>query len=392
VLELLFVLLVGAAAAVAVLVWIASVTSWAFLLVVIAVLAVAGLVGALALFRLATRYWSSAYGYRPVDGAQHATVRTPDGAVLNVELDGSRGAPLTVVFLHGVASDLSVWHHQREALAETPHRAITFDARGHGKSSYVALAGSTVGVRQLAEDVGTVIDELAPAGPLVLVGHSMGGMSIFALADVRPDIIARTRSLVILNSTPGPFGPSVTLGLPKLFAPVYLLARRYAVATFWLASRVPERLRHAFGLGPYLIGMRAMAAYGNQPREAVRIAALGLWHTPARVLADCARAIMSHDEQAALTTLPLMPVVVLAGHNDRIITPAEVHRWAPTVPHVRLVILERCGHMTPLEQPDEVNAQLLAIVDETARHLAARRPEPAAEAAPRPRPRPRPST
>jgi len=390
VLELLFVLLVGAAAAIAVLVWIASVTSWAFLIVVLAVLAVLGLVCALALFRLATRYWSSAYGYRPVAGAQHTMVRTADGAELNVELDGPRGARLTVVLLHGVAADLNVWHHQREALAATPYRAITFDARGHGKSSYVALRASTVGVRQLAEDLGAVIDELAPAGPLVLVGHSMGGMSVFALADVRPDIIARTRSLVIINSTPGPYGPSVTLGLPKPFAPVYLLARRYAVATFWLASLVPERLRHAFGLGPFLVGMRAMATYGNQPREAVRIAALGIWHTPARVLADSARAIMSHDEQAALSGLPLMPVVVIAGRNDRIISPAEVHRWAPTVPHVRLVVLERCGHMTPLEHPDEVNEQLLAIVDETARHLAARRPEPAADA-PRPRPRPRPA-
>ncbi|MFN2536531.1 MAG: alpha/beta fold hydrolase, partial [Mycobacteriales bacterium] len=108
-----------------------------------------------------------------------------DGVPLHVEEVGPDRADLTVVFCHGYTQQLAVWHYQRIALAqEGVGKLVFWDQRSHGKSGRSAAERTTID--QLGRDLRAVLDACAPTGRVVLVGHSMGGMTIMALADQFP--------------------------------------------------------------------------------------------------------------------------------------------------------------------------------------------------------------
>ena len=96
------------------------------------------------------------------------------------------------MFVHGYTQEMAVWHYQRKALAaDNPGRLVFYDQRSHGRSGRGAPERSTID--QLGRDLRVVLDEVAPTGPVVLVGHSMGGMTIMALADAWPELFGDAR-------------------------------------------------------------------------------------------------------------------------------------------------------------------------------------------------------
>ena len=99
-------------------------------------------------------------------------LRLPDGVRLHVTVTGPVDAEVTVVMLHGWTLDGRSWHRQvadmRERFGDRV-RLVTYDARGHGRSSCLSLRDATLA--QLGDDLATVLDESAPAGPVLLVGH-----------------------------------------------------------------------------------------------------------------------------------------------------------------------------------------------------------------------------
>ena len=90
-----------------------------------------------------------------------------------------------MVFIHGYALNLDCWHFQRAGYRGLV-RAVYYDQRSHGRSGRSTEGRATI--EQLAVDLLQVLDEVVPDGPVVLVGHSMGGMSIIALAEEHPDL------------------------------------------------------------------------------------------------------------------------------------------------------------------------------------------------------------
>ena len=95
----------------------------------------------------------------------------------------ARGGPPTIVFSHGYALSLDSWHFQRKALRGR-YRLVFWDQRGHGRSATGPHGSATID--QIGRDLARVIEALAPDGPLVLVGHSMGGMTVMSLAEQDP--------------------------------------------------------------------------------------------------------------------------------------------------------------------------------------------------------------
>jgi pimeloyl-ACP methyl ester carboxylesterase len=113
------------------------------------------------------------------------TVVADDGVPLHVEVDeyqpdesdGRRRTgppPLTVVFCHGYALNLDCWHFQRAGYRGLV-RTVYYDQRSHGRSGRSSLGHATID--QLGRDLKRILDEVVPDGPVVLVGHSMGGMT-----------------------------------------------------------------------------------------------------------------------------------------------------------------------------------------------------------------------
>ncbi len=114
-----------------------------------------------------------------------------DGVGLYYEEVGPADAPLTVVFVHGYCLALGEFVFQRRELAAhfgESVRLLFFDQRSHGRSDHGDPERTSID--QLGRDLSSVLDTLVPNGPAVLVGHSMGGMSVLALAAIRPELFA----------------------------------------------------------------------------------------------------------------------------------------------------------------------------------------------------------
>ena len=118
-----------------------------------------------------------------LDADRSYVVTTPDGVDLAVREVGPEDARLTVVFAHGFCLQMGAFHFQRARLAEQwgPQvRMVFYDQRGHGQSGEASPDSYTV--TQLGIDLETVLTVMAPRGPVVLVGHSMGGMTVLSHA------------------------------------------------------------------------------------------------------------------------------------------------------------------------------------------------------------------
>ncbi|WP_260196113.1 alpha/beta fold hydrolase [Actinophytocola gossypii] len=295
------------------------------------------------------------------------TVIADDGIELAVEevdpADGGR-PELTVVFVHGFALSRRSWHFQRKALArltEPRVRQVLYDHRSHGDSGRATEASSTID--QLGRDLGEVLDKTA-AGPVVLVGHSMGGMTIMALAEQRPELFAdRVCGVAFVGTSAGEIGKS---GLPRP-----------------LLSRYNPLTRGLGRLADWQPGMVELvrAAGGQLTRSAVRSLAFGsrdvspalvdfllelLDATPVRVLADFVDTLGTHNRYAALAGLKHTHVLVLSGDADRMTAFSHAERMAVELPDAELVRVRGAGHMVMFEQPQLVNDHLVMLAQRCA--------------------------
>ena len=97
-----------------------------------------------------------------------------------------------MLLTHGFSLDMTTWHYQWKEWSKR-YRTVLFDHRGHGRS------GTSPRPRLLAGGHGratssAVLDAAVPEGPVVLVGHSMGGMAILAFAEAYPKEFRDPRS------------------------------------------------------------------------------------------------------------------------------------------------------------------------------------------------------
>ncbi|WP_241249378.1 alpha/beta hydrolase [Rhodococcus sp. X156] len=282
-------------------------------------------------------------------------VTSTDGTRLNVELHGPEGAPV-VVFAHGWTCSTRYWIPQVRALADT-YRVVTYDQRGHGAS------GSSRGrftPELLAADLEAVLENvLAPEEQAVLVGHSMGAMSIVAWAGQQPDQVSRRVRRVLLAST----------ALDSLLT---------ETAVVRLPSRFP-RLAEAIGRGavgiPTPFGPPSPLAY-----RAVKYVALSPSASPAQV-AFCEEIVLSSRTRdrakwgSALARLDLreslthltVPTTVLVGTADRLTPPSHAKRLAEALKrdgHLDLLVqLPGVGHMSSVENVDAFNAEVRRLLE-----------------------------
>ena len=126
-----------------------------------------------------------------LDADRSCVVTTPDGVPLAVREVGPEDAPLTVVFAHGFCLRMGSFHFQRARLTEEwgPQvRMVFYDQRGHGQSG--EASPDTYTVEQLGQDLESVLAVMVPRGPVVLVGHSMGGMTVLSHAQAVPAAVS----------------------------------------------------------------------------------------------------------------------------------------------------------------------------------------------------------
>ena len=290
------------------------------------------------------------------------TVRTEDGVALHVEEVGPAQADLTVVLVHGYVQQMAVWHYQRQALqAAGDVRVVLYDQRSHGRSSRGAAEHSTID--QLGRDLARVLDDLVPTGPVVLVGHSMGGMTVMALADARPELFGdRVVGVGLVGTSAGKLA-QVTFGLPAAVMPV--TRRVLPVLTRGMTTRPKpfERSRRAGSDLVFLFTRRGGFGSGDVSPALVEFVATMAARTPVDVIAEFYDTFLTHDKLAALDVLRGVEVLVVAGDRDLLTPPDHSRDIAAALPDARLVVVEDAGHMVALEHPDQVNAELLGLLE-----------------------------
>ncbi len=288
-----------------------------------------------------------------------------DGADLYVEVDGVADADLTVIFVHGYALNQDAWHYQRRDLSDLG-RLVFYDQRSHGRSARGRRDRSTID--QLGADLRTVMEDVAPEGPVLLVGHSLGGMTIMALADLHPELFGdRVVGVTLLASSPGRLA-EVTIGAPAYTGRIlHKLAPGFIGALAKQAELVDRSRKAGSDLGYVLTKRLGFAS--NVPPNLVRFAAQMLASTPIDVVADFFPAFDAHDKMSALPVLQRVETLVMVGAQD-LLTPEEHSRdIVRTVPGAELVVVPNCGHLIPLEHPGVVNRHLREVAAR-ARRLA----------------------
>jgi pimeloyl-ACP methyl ester carboxylesterase len=284
------------------------------------------------------------------------SVFLPDGGRLWLTRRGGPRAPVTVVLVHGWCLDSRSWYRVADRLAGPDVRVVCYDARGHGLSSSVLLADATIG--RLADDLARVLDSAVPEGPVVLAGHSMGGMAIMELAARYPQRFGtRIRAAVLVSTTAETVGTLRTRADRAIRRVELLMHRVLRLGGRWRPHRPLAR--------PLLRPGMSWLVFGDRPdREATRLAADMIASTPALTIGGFRPAIEAHDRLDALSTLAGIPVSVVVGAQDRLTPPAAAAAIAGVLPHARHVVLSRAGHMLPLERPAEVVAEIHRVIDE----------------------------
>jgi pimeloyl-ACP methyl ester carboxylesterase len=290
---------------------------------------------------------------------RHLTIDTADGARLHVADSGPPDADVAVIYLHGWCLTSEIYRAQPAALAERGSRARVLrpDLRGHGRSTPAASGGN--GIADLGDDIRLVLDELCPRTPAVLVGHSMGGMAIMALAERSPELFAgRVAGVVFVNTSAGDLD-AVRAGLVGLAD--RFLKRRYLPYLFARRSRRGGAPRGA-RLMDTAIARRVLFG-GKVPRADLKLGRRLIATTRPDTQRDFWPELMRHRRYRALGALSAVPVRVLAGTRDRLTPLGHAKRLASGVPGARLLIYPGAGHTIPLERP----AELAAEVDRLAR-------------------------
>jgi pimeloyl-ACP methyl ester carboxylesterase len=303
-----------------------------------------------------------------------AAVRTPDGALLHATVDGSEDAPVTLVLAHGWTLAQAAWDDVAELLsprvAAGELRLIRYDQRGHGRSTWGSAPDVTpISIDRLGADLAEVLDQLAPAGPVVLGGHSMGGMTIMCLAAARPELFGdRVRGVALVSTSAGDLNPE-----PRTRAEAVRQRLTPGALTAALAAaRAIERLRRLLPPAhPRHQKVVRDLLYGADATDEMVLAGAEIMHaSTVRAFTAFLPALGDHDKREELAALTRVPVEILVGDSDKLTPKRHSRQMAAALPEATMQVVERTGHMLPQERPrlvtDAIERLLTAAVDDRA--------------------------
>jgi pimeloyl-ACP methyl ester carboxylesterase len=305
------------------------------------------------------------------------TVTTEDGVHLHVEIDAPENASRgrrhpagrtpTVVLVHGFALTMECWVLQRRALVHEGFRVVAYDQRGHGRSGQPDLDSCTID--QLGRDLETVLAATCPSGPVVLIGHSMGGMTVMSFAGQHPEVVReRVLAVGLVSTSPGghevtqfglgalagrvvgSLGPGVLTRLSRHAGPINAIRRMGKT----VQDAVVARWAFDSPVSPQLVDHVAEMIFGTS------------FDVMAAFLPD----IDALDLAPHIVSLTGVETLVLNGAGD-LITPAShseaIVRILPGAEHV---VVEDAGHILMLEHDELVTQQLLMLIGRAQRAVA----------------------
>jgi 3-oxoadipate enol-lactonase len=248
-----------------------------------------------------------------------------------------RGAGLPVLLVHGFPLDHTMWNAQIDALSED-YRVIAPDLRGFGRSG---VTDGTVTMEQFADDLAALADALGVDGPLVFCGLSMGGYVAWRFW---VKYSHRIRAMVLCDTRAVADAPEAAQA--RLETAEHVLREGPApLAAAMIPKLVPESSRRK---DPAMVESLERVILATDPRG----------------IAAASRGMARRPDSTALLGQINCPALVLAGQLDRISTPDQMRAIAGAIPGARFAEIPGAGHMSPLENPRDVNAALLQFLAE----------------------------
>lgn len=285
-------------------------------------------------------------------GRDVGPVTSFDGTQLHVEVVDGDGP--TIVFAHGFSLNLTSWHYQIRDLPPG-YRLVLYDQRGHGRSEKAKDGDWSLAA--LARDMDAVIASHGGPEPLVVAGHSMGGMTVLKFAELFPERIGSgVAALVLANTTGADVMGGMLPGAARRFAAGFQMIQEGAVRALASNAKHVDRLRGRTRDLAYL-SVRMAGLGPKAPPSIVEFVDQMLSETPSEVWASLLPALLGLDVTKVLDVIDV-PTLVVAGTHDKLTPPGAADRIASAVKDAELVVIRDSGHMSMLERPLSFNAHL----------------------------------
>jgi pimeloyl-ACP methyl ester carboxylesterase len=305
--------------------------------------------------------------------ADSSMVIAPDGSALHVETLGLKAGP-TIVLTHGWGLNSTAWWYTKHALAAR-YRLVVWDLPGLGRSKPPKDGKFTID--RFAEALGAVVRS-SGSGPVILVGHSIGGMTTQTFFRACSEDLRRQVAGVVLVDTTHE-DPLQTMWLSPLWR-----ALRWPVIEpmMWLTILLSPLAWLSSWQG-YLSGsnqlVMRLTGFG-------RYATRGQVDFTARLVCKGSPGVQAKGNMAmfrwkATEVLPTIqaPMLVLVGAKDIVTLPSASRLIAGTAPRARLIEIDGGGHMGFMEVADAYNAAIATFAEESFSAAAPPRPDPGSD-------------
>lgn len=298
--------------------------------------------------------------------AEGRCVIADDGVPLRVEVDGAGAGAAqdtpTLVFVHGWTLTLDCWHFQRAAFRDT-HRLVLYDQRSHGRSGRSDAAQCTL--EQLARDLAQVVEDAAPDGPLVLVGHSLGGMTIMSFAEHFPERVRdRVVGAVLLSTSAGDV---IKLVPGRRGSDLLVKASPSVLSALTAVTPALEAGRRLTGGFAYELTRRMGFGGRHAPADQVAFVDAMIAANPVTVFTDFYPLFTRLEMHEVLRAFHHLPTLVVAGSRDAITPVSHSRRIAELIPTAELVIYEGAGHLVMFERHADFNRLLAELLEQVTR-------------------------
>lgn len=241
------------------------------------------------------------------------------------------GRPATLFFLHGVGGGRAAWDRQLAHFAPRGYRCIAWDQPGYGGTPAV----EPYSFEQVAQALRLQIGE----APVVLIGQSMGGLVAQEAYARFPE---RVQALALCFTSPA-------------FAGGGEFARQFIAARIDPLDQGRTMAQVAASLMPTMRGTKSEREGLAHAERIMAAIAPGTYRKAVAMLT-------TFDRKKDLPKISV-PTLLVAGSDDRIAPPAVMARMAKAIPNSEYRVLEGCGHLGPMDQPDAFNAVLESFLE-----------------------------
>jgi len=240
----------------------------------------------------------------------------------------------SLVFLHGVGGGHHAWDAQLPFFAANGYGAHAWDQPGYGESAIV----EPYDLEQVCAALVRLIEKLDD-GPVVLVGHSMGG---FVAQETYARSPAHVKALA-LCFTSAAFG-----GGSSAFAREFIDSRIRPLDEGKTMAEIAAKVMPA---------MRGAKSDAGGLAQAERV----MSRVPPATYRKAITLLTTFDLREQLPRIAV-PTLLVAGSDDKVAPASTMERMAAKIPGAEYVVLDGCGHLGPMDQPDEFNAALLSFL------------------------------